>query len=559
VSVNANIRPPSTRSAALWISLAAVLTSVAGFYWTLDGYFQGDDFAYVGRYFHYPWAQWPSLFVRGWADDMWSAQLRELRPINALAFMVDAKLWGLDPFGFRLTNLFLHAACAALVGFIAWHVTRRQLTCAIAATILFALHPVNAHAVAWITGRVDVLSTMFYLGAFLAFLKFRTNESAGNGWIWLLTLSFAGLLFTKEVGFTFPLMLVVADLAWLGHAGPWRDRRAWTPYIASAVTLAVYMLCRKAAFGIAGPAGVGAGLPNPTNRDFYAELIRRQGAYLAHLFPPTQPWLREWRDAGFPLSASHLVHVALLVGLLIAIVSVAWRWSVRAASEEERRAFMFFAIGWYLVATLPLEVTYFSARHLYLAGAGISIAAVLVMRGISQSRSGFAFAAIAVAVFLGQQLSSTLRPWHRAAQISHEIAREVSQVERDAASGSALILDVPDLIDGAFCWSWSVPYSVRPPFQLARLDERIPVVERPGAYVFTRGWRDQTAFAALPGIQQTCWLIQVTDDGRVRRIAIAPDKIRAAAEHLANARAPREQDDQWRDFIAELAPPTGRE
>ena len=102
-----------------FILAAAVLVSLLGFGWTLDGYFVGDDFGYVSRFFELPWRKWPSLFAQSWAGDMWGFQLRELRPVTALSFMVEARLWGGNALGFRLTNLALHAGCAAMVGILA--------------------------------------------------------------------------------------------------------------------------------------------------------------------------------------------------------------------------------------------------------------------------------------------------------------------------------------------------------------------------------------------------------------------------------------------------------
>src|SRR5207249_2179983 len=37
------------------------------------------------------------------------------RPLQALTYVLDYRLWGLAPMGFHLTNIFLHAACAVLL------------------------------------------------------------------------------------------------------------------------------------------------------------------------------------------------------------------------------------------------------------------------------------------------------------------------------------------------------------------------------------------------------------------------------------------------------------
>ena len=58
------------------------------------------------------------------------------------------------------------------------------------AASLFALMPSHAEPVAWISGRVDSLAALFYLGAFLCFVRFRlVNRQA---WLWATLLIFVG-------------------------------------------------------------------------------------------------------------------------------------------------------------------------------------------------------------------------------------------------------------------------------------------------------------------------------------------------------------------------------
>src|SRR5688500_2038272 len=50
--------PHVWRKPAMVLGLVALAVSLAGFGWTLNGHFVGDDFAYVGRFYNYPLAQW---------------------------------------------------------------------------------------------------------------------------------------------------------------------------------------------------------------------------------------------------------------------------------------------------------------------------------------------------------------------------------------------------------------------------------------------------------------------------------------------------------------------
>lgn len=137
------------RRPAPWmlIALSAFAVCVAAFAPTLGGGFLGDDFGYVGRFARFSLSEWPRLFVREWSEGMWENKTRELRPVTALSFIVDAHVWGVNAPGFRVTNLMLHAGCSTLVGLLAWRAAERARACGIAAAIWFALHPVHAEPV----------------------------------------------------------------------------------------------------------------------------------------------------------------------------------------------------------------------------------------------------------------------------------------------------------------------------------------------------------------------------------------------------------------------------
>ena len=71
---------------------------------TLGGGFLADDFVYVARFRELPWADWPGLFLREWSGGVWGQPLRELRPFAALSLMADARAFGADPLGYRVTT-----------------------------------------------------------------------------------------------------------------------------------------------------------------------------------------------------------------------------------------------------------------------------------------------------------------------------------------------------------------------------------------------------------------------------------------------------------------------
>lgn len=129
-----------------------------------------------------------------WDDDDYIINNQELRSIDGLrriwftigavpqyyplvhtSFWLEYNLWQLQPLGYHLINVLLHAINSILV----WLVLRRlKIPGAWLAALLFALHPVQVESVAWITERKNVLSGCFYLSSMLVYLRFIRLDSS---------------------------------------------------------------------------------------------------------------------------------------------------------------------------------------------------------------------------------------------------------------------------------------------------------------------------------------------------------------------------------------------
>src|SRR5436190_13698794 len=101
-------------------------------------------------------------------------------PLTWLTFGLDYVIWGMQPAGYHFTNLVLHAANAVLFYWVAKRLLRaaRPATSettlragAAVAALFFAIHPLRAESVAWVTERRDVLSALLFFTCILLYLR----------------------------------------------------------------------------------------------------------------------------------------------------------------------------------------------------------------------------------------------------------------------------------------------------------------------------------------------------------------------------------------------------
>jgi tetratricopeptide (TPR) repeat protein len=188
-------------AAALLVALtvfAYVPAMHAGFIWDDDQYVQNNAAVHD-----------PGGLARIWFDFSASPQYY---PLVYSSYWLEYRLWGNDPAGYHVVNILLHGVVAILV----WRFLRRLgLPAAWLAAAIFAVHPVNAESVAWITERKNVLSGIFYFAAAIAYLRFADwppqRAATNRRWAWwaaALVLFLAALL-SKTVTCTLPAVLLL--------------------------------------------------------------------------------------------------------------------------------------------------------------------------------------------------------------------------------------------------------------------------------------------------------------------------------------------------------------
>lgn len=147
------------------------------------------------------------------------------RPITSLLYRTEW-LAGLGNVGlYHLTSILLHAAATWLVFVLARRFGAAKWV-AFGAALLFGAHPVHVEAVAYVSGRPDLLATLFALASLLLATSAPVCAPGGcrNWRVWPAYGLFALAALSEEVALVTPFVLVLLDRV----ASPprtWRERR----------------------------------------------------------------------------------------------------------------------------------------------------------------------------------------------------------------------------------------------------------------------------------------------------------------------------------------------
>ena len=241
------------------------------------------------------------------------------RPLSMASFGANFALSGAYPLGWRLTNLALHLASGALVFAIARRFSLEDgsepsnIGPAIAAAV-FLLFPTSPEAVAWVSGRYDLLALLFML-ATLAFFQRATRWYDALGAAALLTAACA--LASKESAALLPALVLAVAIARRATRSQAAVTSIFRIFIQGARDAApwlvlgiAYFALRAAIFG--SPFQVYAGT-SPLN-------ALASGTWM-HALSSTGAWV----DAMLPLPLARALFLMAIVVLLALGTAACWR------------------------------------------------------------------------------------------------------------------------------------------------------------------------------------------------------------------------------------------
>ncbi|MCK4658597.1 MAG: tetratricopeptide repeat protein [Phycisphaerae bacterium] len=222
---------PTLGLAPMWLRiLLPVLVAAAAFITflpALDADFVNwdDDKLFLDNS-HYRGLSWPHI---QWMFK--TTTMGHWEPLTWITLGLDYTLYDMEPRGYHLTNMILHAACAMAVYFLAMRLLRFGIKpgskasgasiriAAGLASLFFAVHPLRAESVAWITERRDLLSGLFFILTINAYLKSRMVERYRLLWYLGAMVLFVVSVLSEAWGMTIPAVLIVLDFYPLRRPG----------------------------------------------------------------------------------------------------------------------------------------------------------------------------------------------------------------------------------------------------------------------------------------------------------------------------------------------------
>jgi tetratricopeptide (TPR) repeat protein len=146
-----------------WIGAFTIFSATVFCYWpALRGDFIWDDDRHVSEN---PTLRDMKGLSRIWFR--WGAT-PQYYPLTHTSFWIEYRFFELNPTGYHVTNVVLHAVNALLLWRLLWVL---EISGAWLAAAIFALHPINVESVAWISERKNVLAMGLALGSILMYLK----------------------------------------------------------------------------------------------------------------------------------------------------------------------------------------------------------------------------------------------------------------------------------------------------------------------------------------------------------------------------------------------------
>jgi len=273
------------------------------------------------------------------------------RPMVTVSFMIDAMIGGDEPVIYHLSNLLFHILATWLVFLFFLELKIKRLTSFYFA-LIFLIHPLACQTVAWIPGRNDSLLAIFFLSAFIFFIKFLYQKR--TVFLLLHLLFFILALFTKETA----VVLIILGLYYLLFFAKNRKKYTLLFLLTWVLITTGWLVLRYHA--LHGSHGYSIS-------EMLMAIIYNSPAILAYLGKSIFPF----EMSVFPILRDMRISLILGIPVLLFIVYQLFK------SKKQELVYLFFALLWIILLIVPsliqdpTKVPNFSEHRFYVSLIGL--------------------------------------------------------------------------------------------------------------------------------------------------------------------------------------------
>jgi tetratricopeptide (TPR) repeat protein len=351
-----------TRAGVAVILAVLVMVQVVLYLPTLKYQFVWDDRPLIVENRALAAAKPGALFTRQfWAETEEAPRSRHAayyRPVTTLSFWLDLKVAGANPAYFHFVNIVLAALATVMVMLTVWELLHSGVWSGLAG-LLFATHPAHTESIAFVSGRTDLLLTVFVAGAGFGLLRsFRKKDR--RWWLVVVPLFVLGLL-SKETAILFPILAGLTPV--LIQSRPLKGY--WLLVAVLFLVTGGYLVARLQLFGQAVPAPGGLGGPELAN------VVNAFGYYIRMFFWPFEHRAKIPPDPAFYRPQSFFLFALIFF------------FSVPLAALKPRFRIALWGYVWAIIFLIPVSnIIPFgpqpAERLLYCGSAGL-VAVVIVI------------------------------------------------------------------------------------------------------------------------------------------------------------------------------------
>lgn len=306
------------------------------------------------------------------------------RPLLLLSYAFDYQIWGLNVVGYHSENVLIHIASAIILFFVVIRLLRRVNT-AFIASLLFLAHPIQTEAIAYMSGRADLLMVFFLLLSLYLFLLALAVQNPKKRLILTAAYlaSFILALLSKETAVVFPALLAVVYISFVGIN--WSLASIKTSVLKVLPTIfasVLFIILRSTAWNFSGFAPFLGGQAAENTLYRIGVFVSIMPEYFKMLLLPINLHYRVEKEL-----LLHFWSLKFLFSItsLFFVIFLIWKW-------KARQKLLIFGFGWFLVSLLPTSNIFVGInflvgeRWLYLAAIGLFMGAAVLISDLLDNK-----------------------------------------------------------------------------------------------------------------------------------------------------------------------------